>query len=66
MSALFRQDMLCKTAPLTYASRAKSDNMAPVWTIRNLLGKKNPKKAPAQKACHTAPASYATSVSTGM
>lgn len=66
-SALFWQYMLCNTAPLSYVSRAKPDNMAPVWTIRNLLGKKKrQKKVPAWQACHTAPASYATSVSTGM
>lgn len=52
--------MLCNTASLTYASRAKPDNMVPVRTIRNLLEKKNVEKDTsmtsmsycASKLCH--------------
>lgn len=44
----------------------KPDKMAPVWTIwtRIFLGRKCRKSY--RQACHTAPASSATSVSTGM
>lgn len=64
MLAQFWLYMLCKTAPLTCASRAKPDKMAPVWTIRIFLGRKRRKSY--RQACHTVPASSATSVSTGM
>lgn len=55
---------MCKTSPLTYASRTKPDKMAPVWTIRIFLRRKCRKSY--RRACHTAPASSATGVSTGM
>lgn len=57
--------MLHNTAPVTYTSRTQSHNMALVWTVKNLLGK-NAEKDTRREAPHTPPASYATSVSTGM
>lgn len=50
--------MLHNTALLTYASKAKPDNTAPVWTIRNLLGKK---KKNAQKDTGTTSMPYCSS-----